>query len=307
MLRAVPDSGLGILRETDERPISSSFAQLPPEVRRLAREKNLLNLTKANSRATVHRPAYLDYIGVKRFDATGEVVGERRFLGLYTHTAYSASPWEIPVLRRKAQRVVERSGLPPGSHDHKALVEILETYPRDELFQIREDELFEIALGILHLGERQRVRLFVRRDAFGRFLSCLVYLPRERYNTTIRRRIQEILAGAFARHERRLHRRGSPSRCSPGSTSSSTREPGAVPDVDVAEIEARLAEATRAWTRRPPRRALIEELGEERAGAALRALRRGVPRRLPRRLLRAPGRRATSSGSSGSTRTATSA
>ena len=205
VLRAVSGSGLGILRAADERPISVSFAQLPPEVRRLAREKNLLTLTKANSRATVHRPSYLDYVGVKRFDAAGEVAGERRFLGLYTHTAYSASPWEIPGLRQKAQRVVERSGLLHGSHDHKALVEILETYPRDELFQISEDELFATALGILHLGERRRVRLFVRRDAFSRFLSCLVYLPRERFSTENRNRVQDILQQAFGGDERRLH------------------------------------------------------------------------------------------------------
>ena len=112
VLRAVSGSGLGILRESGDQPLSVSFQQLPPKVRKLAREKNLLNLTKANSRATVHRPSYLDYIGVKRFDASGEVAGERRFLGLYTHTAYSASPWEIPVLRRKAEHVVECSGLP---------------------------------------------------------------------------------------------------------------------------------------------------------------------------------------------------
>jgi len=136
VLASVFGSGLGILRETERQPVSHSFAELPPEVRRRAREPSLLNLTKANSRATVHRPAYLDYVGVKRFDDAGPVCGERRFLGLYTHTAYSASPWEIPVLRRKVQSVIDRSGLAPGSHDHKALVEILETYPRDELFQI---------------------------------------------------------------------------------------------------------------------------------------------------------------------------
>ena len=263
-LRALPDSGLGILRATGGAPISLSFAQLPPEVRRLARAKNLLNLTKANSRATVHRPAYLDYVGVKRFDEAGEVVAERRFLGLYTHTAYSASPWEIPVLRRKAQRVVERSGLPYGSHDYKALVEIIETYPRDELFQMSEDELYEIALGILHLGERQQVRLFVRRDAFGRFVSCLVYLPRERFNTTNRWRINEILQGAFSGTNVDFTARVSESVLARLHYVIFT-PPGSNPDVDVAEIEARLAAATRAWSD-DFREALLDELGEERAG-----------------------------------------
>ncbi len=192
------------------------------------------------------------------------MIGERRFLGLYTHTAYSASPWEIPVLRRKAQRVVERSGLLRGSHDHKALVEILETYPRDELFQISEDELFETALGILHLGERRRVRLFVRRDAFGRFFSCLVYLPRERFDTRNRQRVQDILQEAFGGTSVDYSTRVSESVLARLHVVVYT-EPGAVPEYDVAEIEARLAAATRAWTD-DLRDALSEQLGEQRAG-----------------------------------------
>jgi glutamate dehydrogenase len=262
VLSSVPGSGLGILRETEEKPVSNSFAQLPPEVRRLAREPNLLNLTKANSRATVHRPAYLDYVGVKRFDEAGAVSGERRFLGLYTHTAYSASPWEIPVLRRKAQAVVDRSGFVPGSHDHKALVEILESYPRDELFQIREDELYDIALAILHLGERRRVRLFVRRDAFGRFLSCLVYLPLERYNTEVRRRIEHILRDAFDGESVDFSARVSESVLARLHVVVHT-DPAATRDYDVAAIESQLAEATRTWSD-DFHDALIEQLGEER-------------------------------------------
>ncbi len=267
VLRSVPGSGLGILRETERKPVSHSFAQLSPETRRRAREPNLLNLTKANSRATVHRPAYLDYVGVKRFDDTGAVTSERRFLGLYTHTAYRASPWEIPVLRTKAQHVVDRSGFVPGSHDHKALMEILDSYPRDELFQIGEDELYEIALGILHLGERRRVRLFVRRDAFGRFLSCLVYLPLERYNTGVRRRIEESLRDAFDGIGVDFEARVSESVLARLHVIVHT-DPGAAPrGYDVAAIEARLAEATRTWSD-DLHDALIEELGEER-GALL--------------------------------------
>jgi glutamate dehydrogenase len=268
VLSSVPGSGLGILRQADERPVSHSFAQLPPEVRRLAREPNLLNLTKANSRATIHRPGYLDYVGVKRFDSAGAVSGERRFLGLYTHTAYRASPWEIPVLRRKAQGVVDRSGFVPGSHDHKALVEILESHPREELFQIGEDELYDVALGILHLGERRRVRLFVRRDAFGRFLSCLVYLPLERYNTDVRRRIESILQDAFNGESVDFSARVSESVLARLHLVVHT-DPAAVSDYDVASIESRLAEATRAWSD-DLHDALIEELGEERAASLFR-------------------------------------
>jgi glutamate dehydrogenase len=266
VLSSVPGSGLGILRQAKGKPVSQSFARLSPEARRLARAPNVLILTKANSRSTVHRPAYLDYVGVKRFDEQGAVSGERRFLGLYTHTAYRATPWEIPVLRRKAEQVVERSGFVAGSHDHKALVEILESYPRDELFQIEDDELFEIALGILHLGERRRVRLFVRRDAFGRFLSCLVFLPLERYNTGVRRRIERILQEAFDGTRVDLSARVSESVLARLHAVVHT-DGGAPGDFDVAAIEARLAEATRAWSD-DLHDVLIEQLGEHR-GAEL--------------------------------------
>jgi glutamate dehydrogenase len=262
VLCSVPATGLGILRETERKPVSHSFAQLSPETRRRAHEPRLLILTKANSRATVHRPAYLDYVGVKRFDNDGRVTGERRFLGLYTHTAYRASPWEIPVLRSKAQRVVERSGFVPGSHDHKALVEILENYPRDELFQIAEDELYDIALGILHLGERRRVRLFVRRDAFGRFFSCLVYLPLERYNTAVRRRMERILSDAFGGVGVDFGARVSESVLARLHIIVHT-DPGAAREYDVPAIEAKLAAATRTWSD-DLQDVLLEELGEER-------------------------------------------
>jgi glutamate dehydrogenase len=268
VLSSVPGSGLGILRETEEKPVSHSFAQLPPEVRRLAREPNLLNLTKANSRATVHRPAYLDYVGVKRFNSSGAVSGERRFLGLYTHTAYRATPWEIPVLRRKAQGVVDRSGFAPGSHNHKALIEILESHPRDELFQIGEDELYDVALAILHLGQRRRVRLFVRRDAFGRFLSCLVYLPLERYNTDVRQRIESILQDELDGESVDFSARISESVLARLHLVVHT-DPAAVRDFDVATIESRLAEATRTWSD-DLHDALIEEFGEERAASLYR-------------------------------------
>ncbi|MCA1687563.1 MAG: NAD-glutamate dehydrogenase, partial [Actinobacteria bacterium] len=158
-LRPVSGTGLGILRETSSKPVSHSVGKLPPEVRKLARKPHLLNLTKANSRSVIHRPSYLDYVGVKRFDSSGEVTGERRFLGLYTFSAYSMSVFDIPIVRRKVRYVMERAGFPEGSHNEKDLLEILETYPRDELFQISKEELFETSMGILHLQERQRVRL----------------------------------------------------------------------------------------------------------------------------------------------------
>ncbi|MDQ3860968.1 MAG: NAD-glutamate dehydrogenase, partial [Actinomycetota bacterium] len=261
VLRAVPESGLGVLREASSGSVSHSFARLPPEAKKLARAPHLLNLTKANSRSTVHRPSYLDYVGVKKFDAEGEVTGERRFLGLYTFSAYSASALEIPLVRRKVKGVLERAGFPEGSHYEKDLMEALETYPRDELFQISEDELFEIAMGILHLQERQRVRLFVRRDTYGRFFSCLVYVPRERYNTDIRQRMQDILQRAFNGENAEFNVRLSESVLARLHFIIYT-DPEDVPDYNVDEIEARLVEATRSW-RDNLYEALIEQCGEE--------------------------------------------
>ncbi|MFW6204248.1 MAG: NAD-glutamate dehydrogenase, partial [Actinomycetota bacterium] len=188
VLRPVTGTGLGILRGDEEL----SSARLPAD----ASDAQLLVLTKANSKATVHRDAYLDYVGVRSFDASGEVTGERRFLGLFTSAAYYESVLRIPVLRRKARQVLELSGLAPTSHSGKDLLQVLETYPRDELFQTPVDDLASIAMAVVHLQERRQLRMFVRADEYGRFLSFLVYLPRDRYNTEVRERIQRLLLDA---------------------------------------------------------------------------------------------------------------
>jgi glutamate dehydrogenase len=275
VLRNVPGTGLGILRETSPRPVSQSFAKLPPEVRKLAHEPYLLNLTKANSRAIIHRPSYMDYVGVKKFDDSGEVVGERRFLGLYTFSAYSMSVLDIPIVRHKARYVLDRAGFPPGSHNEKDLIEILETYPRDELFQISKEELFETSMGILHLQERQHIRLFVRRDAYGRFFSCLVFVPRDRYNTEIGRRMQDILQTALGGANVEFNVRLSESVLARLHFVIYTT-PEEVPDYDVDDIEERLVEATRSWTDNLYD-ALIEHFGEERGTELFRKYREAFP------------------------------
>ena len=190
-LEAVLGTGLGILRRdrTEPRTLSS----MSPEAYDKVMEKRLLIITKANSRATVHRSAYLDYIGFKVFNEAGEVVGEKRFLGLFGGAAYRTSVRELPVVRRKVAEVLERSGLSPRSHSGKDLLQILETYPRDELFQIRTDDLYRAVIGVLRMAGRRQLRVFLRRDDYGRFISCLVYLPRDRFNTQNRLRMQEIL------------------------------------------------------------------------------------------------------------------
>ena len=193
----VPGTGLGILRTSDETSVSASFAALPAAVRQRAGEPRLLVLSKANSRSTVHRSAYMDYIAVKRFDESGKVNGEHRFLGLYAASAYTRSVTEIPVLREKFSYVQEVLDFAPGSHNSKDLRQFLETYPRDELFQIRQEQLATVASSVLHNQERRNTKLYVRVDEYGRFVSCLVYLPRDRYNTEVRERIERILRTAF--------------------------------------------------------------------------------------------------------------
>jgi glutamate dehydrogenase len=261
ILRPVPGTGLGILRETAGKPLSRSFAKLPPQVRRLAREPHMLVLTKANSHATVHRASYLDYIGVKRFDSEGRVTGEWRFLGLYTAAAYNRNPRDIPVLRQKVDRVLQRAGLPPGGHDWKALLNILETFPREELFQIAEDQLFDVAMGILRLEERRRVRLFLWRDRYSRFVSCLAYVPRDRYTTPVRRRIEETLKQAM--HGESIDFKVRLSESVLARLYFIVRvPPGGEVDVDVRELEAKLVEATRSWSDEL-HDAILERQGEE--------------------------------------------
>ncbi|PJA57090.1 MAG: NAD-glutamate dehydrogenase [Rhodocyclales bacterium CG_4_9_14_3_um_filter_68_10] len=264
-LRVVPGTGQGILRESGGERISASFAQLPPASRAAARAPRLLIITKTNARSTVHRPGYLDYIGIRRFDRDGVVLGEHRFLGLFASSAYNQTPAQIPLLRRKIKRVSARAGLLPGSHAAKAFATILEQYPRDELFQIDEDELLANALGILRLGARQRLRLFVRRDAWGRFYSCLLYVPRERYNTEVRGRMQRVLAEALGGDAAEFSVQVSESMLARILVTVRTA-PGSAPVWDLRAIEAKLGETIQRWED-SLREALIERLGEERAGA----------------------------------------
>jgi len=193
-------SGLGILRSAraaQGEGRKNTQTVIRGEVRDHARERELLIITKANSKSTVHRGNYLDYIGIKSFGSHGEVTGEHRFLGLWTSTAYYSSPRDIPVLRQKVQRVVDSFALDPASHDAKALINVLETYPRDELFQASVPDLIRIVRGAVNLYERRTVRLLARRDPYHRYYSCLIYVPRDRYNTEVRQRIEQIVLEEF--------------------------------------------------------------------------------------------------------------
>lgn len=277
-LAAVAGTGLGILRSDphhsgeDSHPVSPSFERLPADARAKAREHKLLVLTKANSRSTVHRPSYLDYVGVKKFDAEGNVIGERRFLGLFSSAAYTESVRRVPVVRRKVEEVLRGAGFSPNSHDGRDLLQILETYPRDELFQTPADELRSIVTSVLYLQERRRLRLYLRQDEYGRYYSALVYLPRDRYTTGVRLRIIDILKEELNgtsvdftawNTESILSRLHFVVRVEPGT------ELPQLSDADKERIEARLVEAARSWADGFGE-ALTAEFGEERAAELLR-------------------------------------
>jgi glutamate dehydrogenase len=259
-LQAVLGTGLGILRQDQTAP--RKLASMTPEAQAKVLEKRLLVITKANSRSTVHRSSYLDYIGFKTFDADGNVVGERRFLGLFSSAAYLGSVRELPVVKRKVAAVLERSGLSPRSHSGKDLLAILEDYPRDELFQIRTDDLYDAVMGVLRLAGRRALRLFLRQDGYGRFISCLVFMPRDRFTTENRLRIQKIL-------QRELHGVGIDYATRVGESVLARihfivrTDPAAPPvDVDAAAIQEQLVEATRDWN--DDFRLILErKLGEE--------------------------------------------
>ncbi|WP_148613739.1 NAD-glutamate dehydrogenase [Nocardioides rubriscoriae] len=265
VLRAVPGTGLGILRS--DQVMSESFGRLPEAVKAKAREKTLLVLAKANSRSTVHRPAYLDYVGVKTFGADGEVTGERRFLGLFSSAAYTESLLRIPLVREKVQAVLQRSGFDPASHAGKALLDTLETYPRDDLFHTPVEELGPLAEAAMQARERRAVRMFVRKDTYDRYVSVLVYLPRDRYNTGVREKFVQILKDRYRSDSVEFNVRINES--TTARVHFVVRQPAghSIPDVDTADLERRLADASRSW-RDDFTTAVIAEYGED-VGAVL--------------------------------------
>ena len=198
--KAVTGSGLGVLRNPDFHVLADTrggLTELSPEVQYFLGLSEPVIVTKANIRSTVHRAVHMDYIGIKAFDEKGKVIGERRFIGLFTSAAYNQIPEQIPFLRRKVRRTIEMSGLAVASHDGKALANILDTFPRDELFQISEEQLHDTAMGILEIHERPRISVFYRRDPFRRYVSCLVYVQTYRHSTELTELIGKAIAQAF--------------------------------------------------------------------------------------------------------------
>ncbi|GLP98064.1 NAD-glutamate dehydrogenase [Paraferrimonas sedimenticola] len=257
------DSSLGLMkRSSTTSKHSLLLSSVPASARKEALNDSLLILTKSNSKSRVHRPAHIDYLGVKRFDKKGNVVGEDRFIGLYASNLYNRSTREIPFLSNKVQRIMDRSGLTPNSHDYKALLHILETYPRDEIIQGKEEDLGKIANGVLQMQDRDKLKIFVRRDCFGRFLSCMVYVSKERYNTKLRIDTQKVLADYFETKEP-VEFTTYFSESTLARTHYLVKVDNNNMDIDVKQIESNLIEAARQWEDKLDV-ALHESFGEER-------------------------------------------
>ncbi|ATQ44677.1 NAD-glutamate dehydrogenase [Caulobacter mirabilis] len=246
-----PEGSLGVLRDQERRVLrrASEPAILSKELRTHLEKGEPLIVAKSNLRSRVHRRAYMDYIGVKRYGADGKPSGEVRFVGLFTAEAYDEPARDVPLIRSKVAGVLARSGVTPGAHSDKRLRNILETWPRDELFQTPEDQLLDLALGVLHLFDRPRVRVFARRDPFDRFVSILMFVPRDRYDSGVRERAGKILAEAF---------KGRVSAYYPSFSDAPLArvhfilgvEPGQHPEPDLAAVESEIAEASRTWADR---------------------------------------------------------
>jgi glutamate dehydrogenase len=191
-------SGLGILRDPARNVLSRGAepTMLAPTIRAFINEPSPIMVAKASFVSRVHRRNYADYVGVKRYDARGEVVGETRFVGLFTSEAYTREADEVPLIRRKIENV--KAAAPQGSRfSSKQLDIVLKTYPRDELFQISEADLARISAGVVRLLLRPRTSLFIRRDRFDRYVSALLYTPRDSYNSDLRTRAHKLLAEAY--------------------------------------------------------------------------------------------------------------
>ncbi|MGV8897153.1 MAG: NAD-glutamate dehydrogenase [Rhodoglobus sp.] len=237
-------SGLGLLRSSDD---THQLQHLTEAGRKMARERRALVITKANSRSSVHRPAYFDYIGIKSFDAEGNVTGEQRFIGLFATSAYTSSVRAVPILREKVDAVMAAVGFPPGSHSSKDLMGILETYPRDELFQMDASALVTVAVTIQRLQERRRTRLFLRPDIYGRFMSAMIFLPRDRYTTAVRLRIEKQLRETYSAESLDFEARLTESALARLFFRIRLPKDAAVDAVDVAALERRLKMAVRSW------------------------------------------------------------
>ncbi len=241
--------GYGVLRDPDVYVLKGPDGLVPtsPEIEYFMEQPQVFLIAKANVKSLVHRVVHMDYVGFKNYDKNGKVISEIRFVGLFTSQSYNQQAQTVPFLDRKVRNVVDASGFAANSHDGRALLHILETLPRDELFQIEEDQLLETAMGILHLKVMPRCMAFIRKDRFERYVSALVYVPRDMYDSTLRGKVERILCEAFNGEISSHYAQLSNERIARWHFIIRTT-PGSVPNPDAASINKRLAEVAQRWT-----------------------------------------------------------
>ncbi|MGF1755752.1 NAD-glutamate dehydrogenase, partial [Vibrio makurazakiensis] len=274
-LRPTEDKGLGLFAKPD-RVRGVKLSELSDSARLEAKKPYVVIVTKGNKASRIHRPAYTDYIGIKKFDSKGKVVGEHRFTGLYTSAVYNQTVGTIPLVREKVDRILEASGYRDGSYSYKALHNILENYPRDELLQAREEELLEVGTGVVQMQDRDLLRLFVRKDPFGRFFSCMVYVTKDRYNTELRRQTQRILKQYFG-CEQEVEFTTYFSESPLARTHYIVRVDNNNVDVDVKTIEQNLMEVSSSWDDRLSE-SIIANFGESKGLPLSKEYLRAFPR-----------------------------
>ncbi|MGO3177097.1 NAD-glutamate dehydrogenase [Psychrobacter sp.] len=274
-LFAIGNSGLGLLRGDEEDKVSKSFSQLPKILKQLLTEPRVLMLSKSSHVSPVHRSVYMDFLGIHKFDDNGELVGEYRFVGLLTSQAYQLTVQQIPLLREKANKIMKMANLPRDGHAYHKMMHVINTLPRDDLFQASVEELYPIVSGISHLQDKKSLRLFSRIDHYQRFVSCLVYIPRDKFNTEMRIKVQDALKDAFG-----------------GTSSGFTTEfnesaharvhvhvrtvPGEVKDVDTAALEGKLSALMQSWSD-TYQKMLLDNVGEQQANALNRQFLSHIP------------------------------
>lgn len=273
-LEPTKEKGLGLFA-VERRTRTVKLSEFAESAQAEATKPYLLILTKGHAASRIHRPAYTDYIGIKKFDKNGKVVGEHRFTGLYTSAVYNQSVFNIPLIGQKVQRILAASGYKLGSYAYKALNNILENFPRDELLQANEEELLEVGMGVVQMQDRDLVRLFIRKDPFGRFFSCMVYVTKERYNTEVRRQTQRILS-QHLKSDQDVEFTTYFSESPLARTHYIVRVDNNNFKIDVKEIENNLMEASSTWDDRLEH-AIVSSLGESKGLPFYKEYKRAFP------------------------------
>lgn len=274
-LFAIGNSGLGLLRGADEDKISDSFHQLPANLKQLLTEPRVLMLSKSSRVSPIHRSVYMDFLGIHKFDDQGKLIGEYRSIGLLTSQAYQLTVKQIPLLREKANKIMAMSDLPRNGHAHHKMMHVINTLPRDDLFQASVEELYPIVYGISQLQDSKSLRLFSRVDHYQRFVSCLVYIPRDKFNTELRIKVQKVLEAAYG-----------------GTSSGFTTEfneseharvhvhvrtvPGEVNTVDNSDLEVELSALMESWQDNY-QQVMLDNVGEQQANALQRRFLNYIP------------------------------